>query len=205
MTRFGLQSILLLAVIPSLSAQEAQPKAGDSVYSTVAVALRTEARPTARVVANLGPRMAMHVNSCSKGWCRVSAGAAGGFVLAEYVSLQRPAPPARPVPYDLILAGAVALFLFVVVLLVRRYSRLSSSFRQQQERFHEYQQRFSGIIDVDAERERILKEIQSGEVTRNAAEVLRKEVETKIQGLQAELQVLEDESDIRSYAFYKPH
>jgi hypothetical protein len=159
MTRLCLSSILLLAAIPSLSAQEAEPRAGDSVYSTVAIALRAEARPSARILANMGPGTSMLVKSCSKGWCRVSSGTTGGFVLAEYVSLHRPAPPSRPIPYQLILAGAVALFVLVLLILIRRYSRLSSSFRERQQRLDELQERFRGIIDVDGERERILKEI----------------------------------------------
>ena len=175
------------------------------MYSTVAVALRAEARPSARILASMGPGTSMQVKSCSKGWCRVSSGTTSGFVLAEYVSLDRPAPPARPVPYPFILAGAAALFVLVVVLLIRRYSRLSSSFREHQKRFDEFQQRFRGIIDLDGERERIIKETEAGEVTLHGAQALQKDLETKIQGLQAELQVLEEESDIRSYGFYKPH
>ncbi len=205
MIRLSLSLILLLAATPPLSAQEAEPRAGDSVYSTVTVALRAEARPSARILANLGSGTAMQVKNCSKGWCRVTSGATGGFVLAEYVSRQRPSPPAHPVPYPLILAGAVGLFLLVIALLIRRYSRVSSSLRERQQRLEQLQERFRGIIDVDGERERVLKEIQAGEVTLHTAQGLQKELESKVQGLQAELQVLEEESDIRSYGFYKPH
>jgi hypothetical protein len=189
---------VLVLAIPQLSAQEAQFKAGDAGYSTSPITMRIEARATARSVATLPAGTAMEVKSCSKGWCRVTSQSRGGYVLAEYITPQPPPPPARPIPYSLILGAALILLVAVLILLLGRYRKLSSSFRQHQERFR-------GVVDADAEQNRILKEIESGEVSIKAAEALRRDLESKIEALQLELKPLEEEGDVRSFGFYKPH
>jgi hypothetical protein len=140
----------------------------------------------------------MEVKSCSKGWCRVRSGPNNGYALAEYVSLQQPAPPVTPVPYDLILGAALLLLIAVLATIVSRNRRLSSSFRQ-------YQERFRGVLDADAERNRILKEIEAGEVSLKAAARMQKDLENQIEALRVDLTPLEEEADVRSVGFYKPH
>ena len=193
-----LSVFLLVLALPQIAAQDAQLKTGDKAYSTSPTTIRIEARATARPVATLPAGTGMEIKSCSKGWCRVTAGPHSGYVLAEYASLHLPPPPSRPLPYDLILGAALVLFLVVLAILVSRYKRLSSS-------FHQYQERFRGVVDADAERNRILKEIESGELSLKAADTLRKDLETKIQAFQVELKPLEEEADVRSFGFYKPH
>src|SRR5436189_2912823 len=117
--------------------------------------MRIDARATARSVAALPAGTAMEVKSCSKGWCRVMSQSRGGYVLAEYITLQPPPPPARTIPYPIILSTAVVVFVAILAILLGRYRKISSSFRQHQERFR-------GVLDADAERNRILKEIESG-------------------------------------------
>ena len=102
-----LSAFLLVAALPQIAAQEPQLKTGDNVYSTSQITIRVEARATARPVASLPAGTSMEVKSCSKGWCRVTAGPNNGYALAEYVSLQQPAPPATLVPYDVILGAAL--------------------------------------------------------------------------------------------------
>src|SRR5882672_2416005 len=189
---------ILVLAMPQLSAQEAQFKAGDRGFSTSPITMRTEARATARSLTTLPAGTAMEVKSCSKGWCRVVSQSRGGYVLAEYITLQPPPLPARPVPYPVILGAAVVVLVSVLTIVLGRYRRLSSSFRQHQERFR-------GVLDADAERNRILKEIESGEVSIKAAEALRKDLENRIEALQLELKPLEEEADVRSFGFYKPH
>jgi len=194
----SLSAFILVLTLPQVATQDAQLKAGDRAYSASPITIRIEARATARPVATLPAGIGMEVKSCSKGWCRVTSGSHNGYVLAEYASRQPPPPPARLVRYDIILGAGLALLVWVVVILVWRYRRLSSSFRQHQERFR-------GVIDAEAERTRILKEVESGEVSLRAAETLRKDVENKIQALQLALKPLEEEADLRSVGFYKPH
>ncbi len=189
---------VLVWPIPQLSAREVQFKTGDIGYSTSLITVRTEARATARSVAALPAGTAMEIKSCSKGWCRVMSQSKAGYVLAEYITLQPPLLPARPIPYPLILGAAVVAFVVVLTILLGRYRKLSSSFRQHQERFR-------GVLDADAERSRILKEIESGELSVKAAEALRLDLQNKIEALQGELKPLEEEADLRSFGFYKPH
>ena len=193
-----LSLFLLVLALPQIAVQDAQLKTGDKAYSTSPITIRVEARATARPVATLPAGIGLEIKSCSRGWCRVTAGPHSGYVLAEYASLQVPPPPSRPLPYDLILGAALVLFLVVLAILVARYKRLSSS-------FHQYQQRFRGVLDADAERNRILKEVEAGKLSVRDAETLRKALEDKIQALQLEMKPLEEEADLRSVSFYKPH
>ncbi len=140
----------------------------------------------------------MEIKGCSKGWCRVTSAQRGGYVLAEYVTLQPPSPPGQPLRYEFILGAAVVLLIVVLAILIGRYKSMSSSYRR-------YQERFRGVIDADAERDRIRKEVESGELSVKAAETLRRDLESKIEALQRELQPLEEEADVRSFGFYKPH
>jgi hypothetical protein len=190
---------VLLTVFSQVPGQETTPpKTGDTAYTTGPLTIRVEARATARSTASLPAGTAMQIKSCSRGWCRVTSGLRGGYVLAEYLTLQQPPPPARPVPYELILGASILALLILLGILFGRYRHLSSSFRQHRERFR-------GVIDADTERDRIRNEIESGEVTLKAAETLRTDLETKIRSLQQELQVLGEESDLLSFGFYKPH
>jgi hypothetical protein len=200
-----LSVFLLVLALPQIPAQVAQLKTGDKAYSTSPITIRIEARATARSVATLPAGTGLEIKSCSKGWCRVTAGPHSGYVLAEYASLQLPPPPAGPLPYDLILGAVLVLFIVVVAILVSRYRRLSSSLGQDQARLREYEERFRGVVDADAERNRILKEVEAGELSVRDAETLRKELEEKIQALQLEMKPLEEEADLRWVSFYKPH
>ena len=198
MAGLGAHLIMLFAAIPQLSAQESQPGAGDTAYSTASVSIRAATRPASRSIATIPAGTALEVMSCSQGWCRVTTGASGGFVLIEYLSLQQPPDPVQPISYELKLMGAVALLVVVLILVALKYRGLSTAFRR-------YRERFRGVITAEAERDRILKEIESSELSLRSSQTLQQDLETKIQGLQLELQALEEESDVRSFGFYKPH
>lgn len=193
-----LSVLILLTALPQIAAADAQLKAGDTAYSTSPISIRAEARASARSVASLPAGTAMEIKGCSKGWCRVTSAQRGGYVLAEYVTLQPPSPPGQPLRYEFILGAAVVLLIVVLAILIGRYKSMSSSYRR-------YQERFRGVIDADAERDRIRKEVESGELSVKAAETLRRDLESKIEALQRELQPLEEEADVRSFGFYKPH
>src|SRR5438045_88320 len=105
----NLAAFILVAALPQTPVQVPQLKPGDRAYSTSQITLRVEARATARPVASLPAGTGVEVKICSKGWCRVTSGSNNGYALAEYVSLQQPAPPASPLPYDVILGAAFLL------------------------------------------------------------------------------------------------
>ncbi len=192
-------SIVVLLCIPKFLAPQNPPlKAGDTAYSTAPVALRVEGRPTARSVASLPAGTPVVVRQCSRGWCGVKGPAQAGYVLAEYLSMQRPPEPVTPVVQVPYLVGGIALALILLGLLALRYRGMVSQFRL-------YRERFRGVVDAEVERNRILEEIKAGQLSLRDAEKLRDELQSRIQALQRELVALDEEDGLRSVGFYKPH
>ena len=95
------------------------------------------------------------------------------------------------------MGGVVALFVILAFVAVR-YRSLSARFRAHRERFR-------GVVDADKERARILEDLKAQELSLGNAQRLHNDLQSRIQALEAEFQNLEEEADLHSLGFYKPH
>lgn len=87
------RSLLLLLALAStafrLLAQN--PELHDSTaYTTTAISLRAAPRASAPVYARLPASTRVHVQRCDEGWCNVTTQRLAGYLLAEFLTLERP-------------------------------------------------------------------------------------------------------------------
>ncbi len=91
-----LRNLLLSVIIgcifsmPVAELQAARP--GTKAYIEDAIALRTEPKLTASVIATLAVGVWVRVNNCSEGWCNVSTNGLTGFVLEKFLLEKMPPP-----------------------------------------------------------------------------------------------------------------
>src|SRR6266480_3782335 len=195
--RITMVVVLILSCVTSLRSQESSLPPGSPAYTTAPVGVRVQPRPTARLVARLEPGTALQVATCSKGWCSVKAGAISGHILSEYIGLE---PPTRPHELEdtTILVAVLAFLLFALVFVFIRYRRIGAQLR-------DIRDRFRGVIDVEAERQRALGELTTAQAALQTANGEAQKLSSQIDDLRAEFQALDEEANLRSFGFYKPH
>src|SRR6266480_3209295 len=97
----------------------------------------------------------------------------------------------------MILAAILLAVLLALTLVAVRHAKAKAELKG-------FRDRFRGVSDADAERKRVLSEVEAATTSLHDYQKQSQDLETAIQALKAEFAALDEESNLRSFGFYKP-
>src|SRR5439155_7406688 len=97
----------------------------------------------------------------------------------------------------MILAAALLAVLFALTLLAVRHAKAKAELKG-------FRERFRGVTDAEAERKRVLSEVEAATASLHDYQKQTQDLETAIHALKTEFAALDEEANLRSFGFYKP-